>query len=127
MNDITKDIKKLKWYPFDWDEYSGETFYLTTIQHGIYILFQRHLFSTGESIKHEDRFLISKTGDANTSDVDFILKTFFVRKEEYWVHVRCEELIQKQISKHREKLIAISKAREAKAKRIKLDKESANV
>lgn len=91
----------LPFYPFYWGDYSAKTFDLTMAQHGAYMLFMRHVYTTGKSIGDNLRYQVAK---ANTVDernaADFVLANFWRKKDGFWRHNRVSEIMEEAEKLH---------------------------
>ncbi len=84
----------LPFYPFYWGDYSAKTFDLTMMQHGAYMLFMRHVYTTGKNIDDNLRYQVAK---ANTVDernaADFVLANYWRKKDGFWRQPRVLEIM----------------------------------
>jgi uncharacterized protein YdaU (DUF1376 family) len=91
----------LPFYPFYWGDYSAKTFNLTQGQHGAYMLFLRHCYTTGERIPHDERYSIAKaTLSEEQSNADLVLSKFFSKKGGEWSNSKVDEVLNKQHERH---------------------------
>lgn len=104
----------LPYYPFYWSDYSSKTFNLSVVEHGVYMLFLRHIYTTGQGIPDKHRLSIAKaTLPEYEQSVAFVLDTFFVRVGDEWVNERAKEVMNAQHDKHQKLVIAGKKGGKA--------------
>jgi uncharacterized protein YdaU (DUF1376 family) len=107
----------LPFYPFYWADYSSKTFDLTMEQHGAYMLYLRHIYTTGEGIPHKQRFSIARAmTEQSQSDATIVLEKFFFLDDGLWRNLRAEEIILTQEDVHSKRVAAGKKGGKAKAK-----------
>ncbi len=98
-------MKILPFYPFYWADYSSETFNLTQGQHGAYILFLRHIYTTGKPVPDKQKFRIAQALlEAEKENAEFVLENFFVRDGDDWRNLLAEKLINYQNELHKKKV-----------------------
>lgn len=97
----------LPFYPFYWGDYSSKTFDLTQGQHGAYMLFLRHIYTSGRPIPHEQRFLIAKAMlKQEQENADYVLTTYFTRDGDVWRNDRAEEVMLDRNEAHQRRVNA---------------------
>lgn len=84
----------LPFYPFYWGDYSAKTFDLTQGQHGAYMLFMRHVYTTGKNIDDNLRYQIAKAGTVDERNAaDFVLAKYWRKKDGFWRHNRVSQIM----------------------------------
>ncbi len=107
----------MPFYPFYWADYSSKTFDLTIEQHGAYMLFLRHIYTTGESIPNKYRFSIARAmSEESQQNAQIVLEKFFILDGDNWRNLRSEEVINEQNLKHSRRIEAGRSGGNAKAK-----------
>lgn len=122
-------MSSIAWFPFYIGDYLKDTQELSPIEHGMYLKLILWYYTKGKPIPHIKRYSISGANDVssdnhmmNMSDInsgssfelcDYLLKEFFVRDGDVWIHNRIEMELEKQrdISEKRKKAV---QAREKK-------------
>lgn len=111
-------------YPFYWSDYSGKTFNLTQGQHGAYFLLMRHIYTSGASIEHEERYSIAKAVlQQEQENVDFVLRKYFRRDGDVWVNDTCLEVMQEALDLHEKRKKAGKKGGKTKSSNAKAELE----
>ena len=106
----------LPYYPFYWADYSSKTYDLTQGQHGAYMLFLRHIYTTGQPIPDKQRFSIARALLTHEQEnADFVLQKFFQKDGDIWRMPRAEQVIAEQQKKHQRRVIAGKKGGKKKA------------
>ena len=84
----------LPFYPFYWGDYSAKTFDLSQAQHGAYMLFMRHVYTTGKNIDDNLRYQVAKANTIDERDAaDFVLANFWRKKDGFWRQDRVLEIM----------------------------------
>lgn len=97
----------LPFYPFFWADYSSKTFNLTQGQHGAYMLFLRHEYSTGKTIPHEQRYSIAKAMlEQERENADFVLSQFYEKQGDCWTNPKVKEVMDDALAKHQRRVNA---------------------
>jgi len=119
----------LPYYPFYWADYSSKTYDLTQGQHGAYLLFLRHIYTTGKPIPDKQKFSIARALlEQEQENATFVLETFFTLKNGFWVQDRAFQIIAEQQNKHQArvkagKLGGKQKSSNASSKRLAMLKQ----
>lgn len=115
----------LPFYPFYWADYSSKTFDLTMEQHGAYMLFLRHIYTTGKPIPAKQCFSIARAlTEQQQENATIVLEKFFFLDGENWRNLRCEEVINEQNARHQKRVDAGRSGGNAKAAALPKQKPS---
>jgi len=93
-------------------DYLGDTYFLTTEEHGAYLLLIMTYWQSGKPIHKSNLARASRLNDERWTNVERTLNRFFEEDEDgYWIHYRIEDDLKKVTSKS----IKASKAGKASA------------
>lgn len=118
----------LPWYPRDMGKYARDTKKLSLVEHGAYNLLLDHYYSNGpeqcssnahgtaQLMPDHSRFyrICSATNRDEQRAVDYILETYFVLIDGFYRNERCDQVIEKQLKKHKTR-VRVGKENRAKA------------
>jgi len=110
----------LPWYPRDMGKYARDTKHLTMLEHGAYNLLLDYYYSTGSLPSTEqcssnatlllDHSRIYRVCAAMKKEeqeaVDNVISMFFKLKKSFYIHERCDEVIEEQEQKHQRRVNA---------------------
>jgi len=107
----------IPYMPMFWSDYLADTAYLTTLEHGAYILLIANYWQTGKPLPYNDVYLarICKVSVDKFSKMKSVLKNYFQCQNSSLVHPRIEQELEKVREKSNKSRTSAQKRWESKS------------